>query len=58
MLKNYLLIPFRNLLKNKIFTLINIAGPEIALAVCIVATISYKIVIAAGRNPVESLRYE
>jgi putative ABC transport system permease protein len=37
MLKNYLLVTFRNLLKNRIFTLINIFGLGIALAVCIVA---------------------
>jgi ABC-type antimicrobial peptide transport system permease subunit len=37
MFKNYLLVTFRNLLKNKIFALINIAGLGIALAVCIVA---------------------
>ena len=37
MLKNYLIITFRNLLKNRVFTLINIAGLGIALAV--VATI-------------------
>ena len=37
MLKNYLLVIFRNLLKNKVFTLINIIGLGIALAVCIVA---------------------
>ena len=37
MLKNYLLVTFRNLLKNKVFTVINIAGLGIALAVCIVA---------------------
>jgi len=37
MFKNYLLITFRNLLKNKVFTLINIIGLGIALAVCIVA---------------------
>lgn len=37
MLKNYLLVTFRNLLKNKIFALINIVGLGIALAVCIVA---------------------
>jgi len=37
MLKNYLIITFRNLLKNRVFTLINIAGLGIALAVCIVA---------------------
>jgi len=37
MIKNYLLITFRNLLKNKVFTLINIVGLGIALSVCIVA---------------------
>ena len=37
MLRNYLLVTVRNLLKNKVFTLINIAGLGIALAVCIVA---------------------
>ncbi len=37
MFKNYLLVTYRNLLKNKVFTLINIIGLGIALAVCIVA---------------------
>src|SRR5512137_2589252 len=37
MLRNYLLVTFRNLLKNRIFTLINILGLGIALSVCIVA---------------------
>ena len=37
MFRNYLLVTFRNLLKNKVFTLINIVGLGIALAVCIVA---------------------
>jgi ABC-type antimicrobial peptide transport system permease subunit len=37
MFRNYLLVTFRNLWKNKIFTLINIVGLGIALAVCIVA---------------------
>jgi putative ABC transport system permease protein len=37
MLKNYLLVTFRNLLKNKVFTLINIVGLGMALAICIVA---------------------
>ncbi len=37
MLKNYILVAFRNLLKNKAFTIINILGLGIALAVCIVA---------------------
>lgn len=34
MLKNYLKIAFRNLLKNKIFSIINIAGLAIGMAVC------------------------
>ena len=37
MIKNYLLVTFRNLLKNKVFSLINIFGLGIALSVCIVA---------------------
>ena len=37
MLKNYVLVAFRNLLKHKAFTIINILGLGIALAVCIVA---------------------
>jgi putative ABC transport system permease protein len=37
MFKNYLLVTFRNLLKNKVFTLINILGLGVALSVCIVA---------------------
>lgn len=37
MLKNYLLVTFRNLVKNRVFTLINILGLGIALSVCIVA---------------------
>ncbi len=37
MLRNYLLVTFRNLLKNKVFTIINIIGLGIALSVCIVA---------------------
>lgn len=37
MFKNYLTVTFRNLLKNRLFTLINITGLGIALSVCIVA---------------------
>jgi len=37
MFKNYLVVAFRNLLKNKYFTIINIIGLGIALSVCIVA---------------------
>ncbi len=41
MLRNYILVTFRNLLKNKVFTIINILGLGIALAVCIVAYFNY-----------------
>jgi putative ABC transport system permease protein len=34
MLKNYLLITYRNLLKNKIFSLVNILGLAIGMAAC------------------------
>lgn len=37
MLKNYLIVSFRNLIKHRFFTIINILGLGIALAVCIVA---------------------
>jgi len=37
MFKNYLIVTFRNLLKNRVFTIINIVGLGIALSVCIVA---------------------
>ncbi len=37
MFKNYLLVTFRNLLKNRVFTIINILGLGTALSICIVA---------------------
>jgi ABC-type antimicrobial peptide transport system permease subunit len=37
MLRNYLFVTFRNLFKNRVFTIINIIGLGIALSVCIVA---------------------
>ena len=37
MIKNYLLVTFRNLYKNKVYALINILGLGMALAICIVA---------------------
>ncbi len=37
MFKNYLTVTFRNLIRNRLFTLINISGLGIALSVCIVA---------------------
>ena len=37
MIKNYLLITFRSLMKNKLFILINVFGMGIAIACCITA---------------------
>ncbi|HEX2922067.1 MAG TPA: ABC transporter permease [Bacteroidales bacterium] len=37
MFKNYLLITFRNLVKNRTFTIINIIGLGLAIAICTVA---------------------
>ena len=42
MLKNYLIITFRNLSRNIFFVLINIIGLGLALAVCIVAYLNNK----------------
>lgn len=48
MLKNYLKVAWRNLVKNKTFSIINIAGLAVGLA-CFGAAVS---------NPVKSLRTE
>src|SRR5512140_863196 len=52
MFKNYLLVTFRNLLKNKVFTLINILGLGIALSVCIVAFFNHMFNYEFDRNNV------
>ncbi len=50
MVKNYLLVTFRNLIKNKVFTLINIFGLGIALSVCIVAFFNHMFNYEFDRN--------
>jgi ABC-type antimicrobial peptide transport system permease subunit len=50
MFRNYLLVTFRNLLKNKIFTIINIVGLGIALSVCIVAFFNHMFNYEFDRN--------
>ena len=50
MFKNYLLVTFRNLLKNRIFTLINILGLGISLSVCIVAFFNHMFNYEFDRN--------
>jgi ABC-type antimicrobial peptide transport system permease subunit len=52
MFKNYLLVTFRNLLKNRVFTLINILGLGISLSVCIVAFFNHMFNYEFDRNNV------
>lgn len=50
MIRNYILVTFRNLWKYKVFTFINIAGLGIALAVCIVAFFNHMFNYNFDRN--------
>jgi putative ABC transport system permease protein len=52
MFRNYLLVTFRNLLKNRVFTLINILGLGIASSVCIVAFFNHMFNYEFDRNNV------
>jgi putative ABC transport system permease protein len=52
MIRNYLLVTFRNLLKNRVFTLINILGLGISLSVCIVAFFNHMFNYEFNRNNV------
>ena len=38
MLRNYILTAYRNLLRNKIFSLINVSGLAVGMAACILIT--------------------
>src|SRR6187402_1455348 len=42
MIRNYFLITFRGLMKNKVFITINVFGMGIAIACCIVAYLAYQ----------------
>ena len=41
MFKNFIKITVRNLLANKLYTLINVFGMAVAIALCIVAYLNY-----------------
>lgn len=41
MIKNYILITFRSMMKNKLFIFINVIGLGISIASCIVAYFNY-----------------
>ena len=50
MLKNYLKITFRSLMKNKLFTFINVFGLGVALSCCIVAYLNWEYNIKFDTN--------
>lgn len=50
MLKNFLIVALRNLLKNKVYVAINIVGLGLALACCIVAYLNTKYNIDFDKN--------
>lgn len=52
MFRNYLLVTFRNLFKNRVFTFINIIGLGIALSLCIVAFFNHMFNFEFDRNHV------
>ena len=52
MLKNYILITLRSIIKNKIFILINVLGMGIAVACCIVAYLNWEFSANFDKNHV------
>ena len=50
MIKNYLVVTFRNLFKNRVFALINILGLGLALAICIVAYFNHMFAFEFDRS--------
>ena len=57
MFKNYFSIAVRNLKRNKIFSLINIAGLAIGISASLII-LSIRTIKSAIANPVKSLRTE
>lgn len=53
MLRNYLIVAWRNLLRHKLYTAINVGGLAVALSVVVGHSLR-----AALANPVDALRYE
>ncbi|MEP7108289.1 MAG: hypothetical protein ABI760_09900 [Ferruginibacter sp.] len=59
MVKNYFKIAWRNLVKTRVASIINIGGLAVGMAVAMLITlltISYQSIKAALMNPVKSLR--
>ena len=55
MIQNYAVVALRNVRKHKAYSLINVAGLAIGIAML---TISTHCIRAAASNPADSLRYE
>ena len=54
MLKNYILITLRSIIKNKIFILINILGMCVAIACCIVAYLNWEFSASFDKNHINA----
>ncbi|HZI25850.1 MAG TPA: ABC transporter permease, partial [Chryseolinea sp.] len=54
MLRNYILITLRNIIKNKVFILINVFGMGIAIACCIVAYLNWEFSANFDKNHVHA----
>jgi ABC-type lipoprotein release transport system permease subunit len=54
MLRNYILITLRNIIKNKVFILINVFGMGIAIACCIVAYLNWEFSSNFDKNHVHA----
>ena len=59
MVKNYLISHFRNLLKNKIYFIINILGLTASLMCSMLAiTLSIQVIRTGLANPIKSSRHD
>jgi hypothetical protein len=58
MFKNLFNVAIRSILRQKVYSLINILGLALGLASSILITVSFQAVSAALKNPADSLRYE
>jgi hypothetical protein len=58
MFKNLFNAAIRSILRQKVYSLINILGLALGLASSILIAASFQAVSAAFKNPADSLRYE
>ena len=61
MFRSYIKVAVRNLLKFRVYSVINVMGLSIAIAALLeiaIASICYQAAKAATTNPVDAIRYE